>query len=246
GEQGWFAVPYPGVDALVFNASRPPFSDPTIRRAAALALNRADLVGATTAPEVPAAQLLPPNQPGYRSTQEPYPLGAPDLARATELMRGRQVAASLVVASNCEPCRQWAETVRAQLAVIGIALHINAVSDPQAAIRAPGARVDLFEVTTFQDLSDPVAFLEGLMGGVPSSWLPPSVGADLAALTPLTGSQRVGAAGDLAWRLASDQVPAAAFAYQVNGQFLSPRLGCRSFPPFGYGVDLAALCLNSA
>ena len=35
-----------------------------------------------------------------------------------------------------------------------------------------------------------------------------------------------------------------AFANQVNGQFLSPRLGCRVFPPFGYGVDLAALCLN--
>ena len=35
-----------------------------------------------------------------------------------------------------------------------------------------------------------------------------------------------------------------AFADQVNGQFFSPRLGCRVFPPFGYGVDLAALYLN--
>ncbi|HYT81313.1 MAG TPA: BTAD domain-containing putative transcriptional regulator [Actinomycetota bacterium] len=245
GGQEWFAVPYPGVDALAFNASRPPFSDPTIRRAATLALNRADLVGATTAPEVPSAQLLPPNQPGYRSSQDPYPRGSSDLERAKELMRGRRVSASLVVASNCESCRQWAETVREQLAVIGIAIHIDAVADPQGAIRAPGARFELFEVTTFQDLSDPVAFLGGLLEGVPSSWLPPSVRGDLAALTPMTGPQRIAAAGDLAWRLAIDQVPAAAFAYQVNGQFFSPRLGCRLFPPFGYGVDLAALCLHS-
>ena len=26
--------------------------------------------------------------------------------------------------------------------------------------------------------------------------------------------------------------------------FFSPRLGCRVFPPFGYGIDLAALCLE--
>ena len=51
-EQGWFAVPYPGVEALAFNASRPLFSDPTVRRAAAFALNRVALVGATTAPEL--------------------------------------------------------------------------------------------------------------------------------------------------------------------------------------------------
>ena len=65
GERAWFAVPYPGVDALAFNAGRPPFSDPLVRRAVALALNRSALVGATTAPEVPSAQLLPPNEPGY-------------------------------------------------------------------------------------------------------------------------------------------------------------------------------------
>ena len=28
------------------------------------------------------------------------------------------------------------------------------------------------------------------------------------------------------------------------GTVLGPRLGCRAFPPFGYGVDLAALCLT--
>jgi hypothetical protein len=65
----------------------------------------------------------------------------------------------------------------------------------------------------------------------------------MTILSPLVGPGRISAAQMLAWRLATEQVPATAFAYQVNGQFFSPRLGCRIFPPFGYGVDLAALCL---
>ena len=139
GERAWFAVPYPGVDALAFNAGRPPFSDPLVRRAVALALNRSALVGATTTPEVASAQLLPPNEPGYRTGGDAYPLDTQDLARAAALMRGRNVTARLVVTSNCEPCRQWAETVREQLAPIGIAVDIEGASDPHAAIWAPGA-----------------------------------------------------------------------------------------------------------
>jgi DNA-binding SARP family transcriptional activator len=39
-------------------------------------------------------------------------------------------------------------------------------------------------------------------------------------------------------------LPAVDGAPQVNGQFFSPRLGCLVFPSFGYGVDLATLCVN--
>jgi hypothetical protein len=79
---------------------------------------------------------------------------------------------------------------------------------------------------------------------MPRSWLPPSVRSDLTALHPLVGSERTAAASTVARHLATNQVPATAFAYLVNGQFFSPRWGCRIFPPFGYGVDLAALCLQ--
>lgn len=243
-QQFWFAVPYPGVEALVFNAGRRPFSDPTVRRAAAFALNRAALVGATTSPEVPSAQLLPLNEPGYRTGWDPFPLDKPDLAQATALMRGRHVTARLAVISNCESCRQWARTLKEQLASIGITVDVNEVSDPQAAIRAPGAHFDLSAVSTFEELADPVAFLDALFEAVPSSWVPFSVRSDLSAVRTLTGPKRVAEARNLAARFAAEDVPATAFAYQVNGQFFSSRLGCRVFPPFGYGVDLAALCLN--
>jgi hypothetical protein len=117
------------------------------------------------------------------------------------------------------------------------------LSDPQAAVRRPSARFDLVETSTVQDFADPAAFLTTMLGHEPRSWLPPLVRSDLEALRPLVGPRRIAAARDLAWHLATRQVPATAFAYQANGQFFSPRLGCRIFPPFGYGVDLAALCL---
>jgi len=41
----------------------------------------------------------------------------------------------------------------------------------------------------------------------------------------------------------STVVPAVAYGTQVTAEFFSPRLGCRVFPPLGFGVDLASLCL---
>jgi hypothetical protein len=48
----------------------------------------------------------------------------------------------------------------------------------------------------------------------------------------------------LADRLATREAPLAAYLTPVIPTLLSPSLGCRVFPPFGYGVDLASLCLN--
>jgi peptide/nickel transport system substrate-binding protein len=132
----------PAVEALAFNAGRPPFSDASVRRAAALALDRSGLatstvivneIGAFTIPETPSAQLLPPSQPGYRAGRDPYRLAGPDLARARALMHGRHLTARLAIASSCAACREWAQTLRYQLAAIGITIDIRAVSDPQAA-----------------------------------------------------------------------------------------------------------------
>jgi ABC-type oligopeptide transport system substrate-binding subunit len=252
GDQQYFAVPTPGVDVLAFNSSRPPFSNPRVRRAVALALNRSELAstrpvannqGIVAISEAPSAQLLPPDQPGYRIRGDAHPLAA-DQARAKALMRGRHLTAALAVPGNCETCLRWARTLQYQLAEVGITVRIKAVADPQAAVRHPGTRLDMIETSATQDYADPAAFLETLVGhDVPTSWLPRSVHGELSTLRHSVGEAHIDAAGMLAHQLATVQVPATAFAYQVNGQFFSPRLGCRIFPPFGYGVDLAALCL---
>jgi hypothetical protein len=54
----------------------------------------------------------------------------------------------------------------------------------------------------------------------------------------------VAAAAELADRLVDQDVAVAPYGYDVVTALLSPRLGCRVFPPLGYGIDLAALCLN--
>jgi DNA-binding SARP family transcriptional activator/ABC-type transport system substrate-binding protein len=254
GDQRYFPLPMPGVDVLAFNASRPPFSDPTVRRAVALALDRFALegsgvivndIGSFRVPEMPSSQLLPPVEPGYRSGRDPYPIGTSDFAQARDLMAGRRFVAHLAVAADCAACQRSARTVKTRLAPIGIGVDIKRVKDPLAAIRTRGADLDLVETVTFQDFSDPVTFLTTMFGhDVPSSWLHLSVRLELASLGSLTGSKRVVAGGDLAWRLATTQLPATALSYQVNGEFFSPRLRCRVFPSFGYGVDLAALCIR--
>jgi ABC-type oligopeptide transport system substrate-binding subunit len=138
GDQRWFGEPFPGIDALAFNAGRPAFSNPDVRRAAAVALDRSDLAAVFN--ESPTAALLPPAQSGQsgQAGPEPFTLDGPDVQE-------------------------------------GLARSTAAVS--------------------------------------------------------------------LATRLAAEDLPATGFAIPENGQFFSDRLGCRTFPPFGYGVDLAALCV---
>ena len=240
GDQRYFPVPSSGVDALAFNTGRPPFSDPTIRRAAALALDRSAL--ATAFAEVPTAQLLPPNQPGYQQGGDPYPLDGADLAKARALMHGRRVTATLASYAGCPPCDSWAEQLKSQLGAIGITVQIQRLPDLAAAIRKPGATYDLFNAFDTLDYADPATYLIRMFGQAPESWLPASVRLDLDGMTSLTGEARDAAATNLAASLAADELPIAAFGYFVDGQFFSDRLGCRIFPPFGSGVDLAALC----
>ena len=244
GDQRYFPVPLPpGVDALAFNSGRAPFADPSIRRAAALALDRSAL--AAHFGESPSAQLLPPDQPGYQDAGDPYKSDGADLAKARELMHGRLVTATLASYANCDSCDQWAATVKSQLAVIGITVRIEQLADLATAIRKPGATFDLFNAYDTQDFADPATFLTTMFGqDVPDSWLPSSVRKELDRMSSLTGEARVAAAATLAARLATNELPATGFGYPVNGQFFSARVGCRVFPPFGYGIDLAAMCVN--
>jgi hypothetical protein len=64
------------------------------------------------------------------------------------------------------------------------------------------------------------------------------------ALFALPDAEQQPAAAILADGLATGEVPIAAIWSGAVPTFLSPNLGCRVFPPFGYGVDLAALCPN--
>ena len=182
---------------------------------------------------------------GY-SAHDPYPLEASDLAHAQVLAKGRGRRAVMVINSDCDPCRQFGRAVREALATIGIGLTIHEVSDPFAEAQDPRTDADLFNAFyASEGLSDPASFLTSLFDErVPSGWVPASVRSAISKLDPLTGEAREQAAGNLAMSLATADVPLAAFGTPVIGEFFSPRLGCKVFPPFGFGVDLAALCLK--
>ena len=226
---------------LAFNTTSRPFSDPDVRRAAALAIDRERL--AELSGHVPTDQLLPPVMPGFENL-EVYPLDGSGLEEARRLMRGKTFTAVMVIEDGSDRDRLLAEAVRSSLAPIGINVEFDGFSvlgDPNER----GTKVDLIGRGTELWYPDPATFLyDMLLFEMPGWWLPEGVAQELEELAGLTGAERRSTAAALADRLAVDEVPVAMIWSAAVPTLLSPNLGCRVFPPFGYGVDLAALCPN--
>ena len=83
-----------GVAYLGFNTAKPPFSNPLLRRAVALALHKRRLLAASGGAGRVAAGLLPPGIAGYDPALRPYPYD-PGAARA--LLRSAGVQRPLAV-----------------------------------------------------------------------------------------------------------------------------------------------------
>jgi ABC-type oligopeptide transport system substrate-binding subunit/class 3 adenylate cyclase len=241
GDQRYFPTPWPHTGFIAFNAGRPTFADARSRKAASLALDRAAL--AAVWGQIPTDQLLPPTMPGWKD-RDLYAMES-DEAAADPLVDGRKRSAVMGIFTECAPCEQEAQIVRANLATIGIDVRIREFDNPWDAANR-GVAIDLIDSGAQLDYADPARFLESMLNeAMPPAWLPAEVQRQIDELVGLTGSQRVAEATALADRLAADQVPLAAVGNGVIGEYFSPRLGCRVFPPMGFGVDLAALCLES-
>src|SRR5215211_1743291 len=177
--------------------------------------------------------------------RELYRLDGPALAQAEALMDGRTGVAVMGIVADCGQCLREAQEVRADLARIGIRVRIEEFENPWETAREPGAEIDILDGGWSLDYADPAEFLRGMLLDTPAPhWLPRGVRVDVLKVARLEGADRMAAAAQLADRLAVKEVPFAAVGTGVITGFLSPRLSCRVFPPFGYGVDLAALCLD--
>jgi class 3 adenylate cyclase/ABC-type transport system substrate-binding protein len=242
GDQRYFASPMLGTGFVHFNARRGLFTDQTVREAAAHALDRRALARAWN--EAPTDQLLPPGMPGFRDRHF-YRLDQPDLARAKDLMDGRTGAATIGIFRNCDPCLEEARLVKSELARIGIRVRVEDFDDPSAVAANPEAGIDILEGGWSIYEADPANFLRALLEFPPiANWIPSEITAEARRISHLDGPVRVAAAAHLADRLVADDVVLATDGNGVVTALLSPRLGCRVFPPLGYGIDLAALCLN--
>jgi hypothetical protein len=175
-------------------------------------------------------------------------------------MHGRTGHALMPIPLGCGQCADAARTVQTDLAAIGINVTITRLdrhapsleagtrfdpkTDNTAPALKPGTRFDLLDTSAEILYPDAASFLQHMLQSIPTGWVTASVKAKVHHLARMDGDHRQTAAAALADRLATDEVPAAAYATPQISQYLGARLGCRVFTPSSYGVDLAALCLS--
>jgi ABC-type transport system substrate-binding protein len=235
----YFASPVPTVGYIAFNASRPLFSDPRKRVAAANALDRRTL--ARSRQQVAADQLLPPTVRAFRD-RHLFPLASGESEDAKALKSRATGRAAMAVQSGCRECLQVARAVQGQLATIGIRVRLRETTDTSPTALA-GAPIDMAELRTTVPYPDGASFLSSMFGtDIPAPWLPTAVRAMVADLRGLTGHARDAAAVRVADDLATYQVPATAFGFGAMGELFAKRLGCIVEGPLGSGTDIAGLC----
>ena len=261
GAPRFLVSPLLTINYLAFNARRPLFSDARLRRAVNFALDRRAIADTYGWP--PADQYLPPGMPGYRGAHI-YPLGRPDLGRARALAGGRGGRAVLHVC-DVPYCTQWARIIRRNLAAIGIEVVVRVSAEPYA--RAAGEGGDMLLTRTSASFpsyyQDPVTFLENALAlprsrtrlrgettvgcpycGVPPGWFRArDFERKLERIRRLGGRERESAAGALDLEIAR-AAPGAVLVSETYTQFFSARMGCQTFQPLYFGVDLAALCMR--
>ena len=260
GSVSFHSFPRPLTFYLALNAGRPPFSDPRLRRAVALAVDRRTLsafwnqarldVAAPAGPGAlrgaptdmePTARILPPGMRGGGAAR----FGPPNVARAQRIAGVRHDQIRMAVQADASSSRELASRVRTALAPLGIDVRPVPVADVAASLRDPRAQIDLAALQTELDYPDPASFLTEALGkDVPPSWLPRSTRAAVDRLAGLTGTNRDRAAVRLALRLAVRDVPVVPYGTPTIGAVLGPRLGCRVWNGVDSAPDLVALCLR--
>ena len=229
---------------LLLNPRRPLFASARMRRAANLAVDRVALARNALAgfASVPADQYLPPTMPGFREAAI-YPLDGPDPVRARALTAGRRATATMFIC-NTIPCATVAQTVRANLAAIGIRVKIRRFPYRilWSRLFAPNAPYDIGYFGWTPDYADPSQFIDR---SIPGFELDFKGGRRyrrmLARAARLTGAARLRAYGGLDHELSARAAPTIAFASGTARDFFSATVGCQVFHPLN-GIDLTALC----
>jgi ABC-type transport system substrate-binding protein len=234
-------------DYMEFNAAKGHvFSDPDLRRAVALALDRPALAAANGGDFptgiVPDAGLVAPNFPGVKAM--PFPVDGPDPEAAHELLRGHTPAhVTMPVSKNCDSCRRVEDAAVRQLTSVGFQVDTVEEENPYQATHDHPGNYDLRIAGSAPDYPDLASYVALMFGDyIPAAWLPPGVADAAAAVTDAPAADRYRRAVEFLAGPVTDLVPATGIGDSIAGMLLSPRLGCQVVPPFGSGVDLAALC----
>ena len=247
GAQQYFANPGAQLDYFVLNTHRPLFSDVHMRQAVNYAIDRRALAQRgdrfSPLPAHPTGHYLPPGMPGFRDVHV-YPM-TPDVAKARKLSRGGERTAVLYTCDS-SPCPEQAQIVKADLAAIGLQVHIKTVPYDTyfTTLGKPGHPFDLAWDGWLPDYIDPAAMLNSLLADSSNgpTFDDPAYRRRLAAASRLSGPERYLTYGRLDLELARDAAPLAAFDNLYDDEFFSARIGCQTYGI--YGMDLAALCIR--
>jgi ABC-type transport system substrate-binding protein len=241
GDQRWFGAPRLGVEFLALNPTRPAFSDPEVRRAVALAIDREALSRIWV--NAPTTDLLVPSGPGSAVTDVSVP--DPDVEGALELMGGRELDVTMQGAPEawgCGPCREFEVALTGQLKAIGITVTVTHPDEEHIGDAFAGdSNIDLLLWGTGTDVPDPVAFLGGLRE-IP--WVGDANLQELDRLVDLEGPARIDGAATLANRIVGEDTLVIPIGYPVFPFFISERIGCGFIQPAIGAVDLLSLCVD--
>lgn len=247
----FFAVPGLFVRMFVLNTSRPLFGkNPKLRQALNFAVDRKALtreLGPFAG--TPTDQYLPPLLPGYRD-ERIYPLGGPDVAKASALARGRTRDGKAVLYVRDDPLGiAQAQILSQNLKAIGLEVETKAFPGRLLFERlaTPGEPFDIGLVAFGNILKDPsvIELFHGRSIGPPllnwSYFNSPKFNRLMDRAARLSGDERYQAYGELDVQLSRDAAPAIPFANINENAFVSARVGCIVLNP---ELDLTAVCLK--
>ena len=240
GEQRYFVPPMQGIDAVALNPNDPFLSDPTVREAISLAIDRTALADIFAG--IVTTSLLSPAVPGSDLIDEVSP--EQNLDRALELMDGRTGSVA-VAACEFPGCEAWAEAIAQQLEPIGISVEVRLVEDPMADANDPDSGIGI--VNAYGDcgcmIPDALIALGGLLGGSPETWMPDALARELEVLGALADPERTERAAAFAEQLVEESllIP---FATYGPANYFSDRIGCQISTGSSPGLNLVSLCLK--
>jgi oligopeptide transport system substrate-binding protein len=209
------------VDYYGFDATKPPFDDPRVRRAFAQAIDWHRLVALTTPDAIPATSMLPPGLPG-RSDTDFTPSYDPEAARAALAAAGYPGGAGFPEVALVTQGYRWDEPIAAEIArVLGVHLRLELMPFDEyfARLEEPD-RPAFWAMSWVADYPAPQDFL-GLLLETGSTnnygrWSEPRYDAALDAAAATADAAEQQARYDDAQAIVRDEAPAIPVAYHAG------------------------------
>jgi ABC-type oligopeptide transport system substrate-binding subunit len=237
GDQRWYEIAYPGSDYLLLNPSGALTGDETVRKAVGLALDRT--AAAVSFFEPGGTTIL---DEALRVRDEPVAdLMGPNADAARALLAGRTGTLRFAIPTNCDQCLDSANSIKSNLAAIGLTVDIVQEDDPQGAAGTPKDKIDIVASYSQAPFPDAATLVDQIVTTGPQGWFDEAQINAADALLDLSGDERDQQAADMAQSLTGSAM-VIPYGLPADGVYFGPSVGCRTIIPGIINVDLVALC----